>query len=59
MVHHSISLTRVKHLTDESGLCLQCGEEAQVSHDARGFICEDCGCKRVYGTQELIAMLAS
>ena len=43
---------------DSMGFCLACGDEAYgVEPDARGYKCESCGQRRVYGAEELIFML--
>jgi DNA-directed RNA polymerase subunit RPC12/RpoP len=40
------------------GLCLACGEEAYgVKPDARGWKCEECGEREVYGAEELLVMM--
>jgi hypothetical protein len=39
------------------GLCLACGAEASgVEPDARGYECETCGERKVYGIPELLIM---
>jgi hypothetical protein len=44
---------------DNSGFCLACGEQAWgVEPDARGYECESCGEKKVYGAEELLLMMA-
>ena len=45
---------------DESlGFCLSCGEEASgVEPDARGYVCEACDEKQVYGAEEILIMFA-
>jgi hypothetical protein len=38
-----------------AGFCLACGEEAyNVEPDARGYTCEHCGKKKVFGAEELL-----
>lgn len=40
---------------DNMGFCLACGEEAYgVEPDARGYECECCGARKVYGAEELL-----
>jgi len=40
-----------------AGFCVRCGDEAcQVEPDARGYECEGCEEKGVYGTEELLMM---
>lgn len=42
---------------DYMGFCLECGAEAYgVEPDARGYECESCGAKKVYGAEELLIM---
>jgi len=42
---------------DMGGACIGCGEEAfGIEPDARGYECEECGCMKVYGAEELIIM---
>lgn len=42
-----------------AGFCLACGEEASgVEPDARGYECEACGAKKVYGAEECLFMIA-
>lgn len=42
---------------DGTGLCTECGEEAGYCEpDARGYECEYCGEKSVYGVEELLLM---
>jgi DNA-directed RNA polymerase subunit RPC12/RpoP len=37
------------------GFCIECGDEAYgVEPDARGYRCESCGAKAVYGAEELL-----
>ena len=37
------------------GFCLDCGHEQDcVEPDARGYTCDYCGAKRVYGAEELL-----
>ena len=42
---------------DNGGFCLACEEEAYgVEPDARGYTCESCDAKKVYGIEELLLM---
>jgi len=42
---------------DNEGYCMACGEPAYgVEPDARGYECEACGEKEVYGLEELMLM---
>lgn len=47
-----------QHCDDYDGFCLACGEwgEGGVEPDARGYECEGCGKKAVYGAEELSIM---
>ena len=40
------------------GFCLACGEEADggIEPDARRYLCEACGQRKVYGLEELLLM---
>jgi len=41
------------------GFCLACGAEAHnIEPDARRYVCESCGERRVYGAEELLLMFA-
>ncbi len=42
---------------DNAGFCLACGAEADgCEPDARGYECEVCGERKVYGLEELLMM---
>ncbi len=42
---------------ENEGFCLGCGETADgVEPDARGYECENCEAKLVYGLEELLMM---
>lgn len=42
---------------DSPGWCLTCGEEVDgVEPDARKYLCECCGERKVYGMEELLTM---
>jgi hypothetical protein len=44
---------------DNPGFCLACGAEVDgVEPDARGYECEVCGARKVYGAEELLLRLA-
>lgn len=63
-VHESITSERLveaatRHMTtlDNPGFCVYCGEEQDgCEPDARGYECESCGKRGVYGAEELILM---
>ena len=42
-----------------AGFCLACGEQADgVEPDARNYVCESCGARKVFGAEELLITLA-
>lgn len=42
-----------------AGFCLACGEQADgVEPDARNYVCESCGARKVFGAEELLIMFA-
>jgi hypothetical protein len=42
-----------------AGFCLACGEQADgVEPDARNYLCESCGARKVYGAEEILMMIA-
>jgi hypothetical protein len=44
---------------DDPGFCLECGQDAYgCEPDARGYPCECCGTKAVYGAEELLLRIA-
>lgn len=61
-IHKSITYDRVfaacmrRHRSlDNPGLCLACGNEQDgCEPDARGYTCDACGERRVYGSDELL-----
>jgi hypothetical protein len=65
-IHPSITAERVaeaieRELTslDNPGFCLLCGAEADgCEPDARGYECESCGERAVYGAQEILIAIA-
>lgn len=47
---------RDTHL-DNPGFCLACGHEQEgCEPDAREYVCEECGEKKVYGAEECLFM---
>lgn len=51
------ALERSENSTDNPGFCLACGEEAfDCEPDARGYECESCGERKVYGAAEVLMM---
>lgn len=49
------ALERYNSGLDNPGFCLACGEEADgCEPDARGYECESCGAKAVYGAEEVL-----
>lgn len=62
--HPSITSARIEALcrrrsrsTDDPGLCLTCGAEADgIEPDAQGYDCESCDAPTVYGCEELMMM---
>jgi len=60
-IHPSITLGRVEDAVAESmcglespGFCILCGDDAEgVEPDARGYKCESCGKRGVYGAEEV------
>lgn len=52
-VHEGVE--RELHTIDNPGFCIACGEEADgCEPDARGYKCEYCGKREVYGAAELL-----
>lgn len=55
-----LTLARVMAAVEEDdnlGFCRACGDEAYgVEPDARGYECEACGKRAVYGAEELLIM---
>lgn len=42
---------------DQCGFCISCGAiNSEVEPDARRYPCEECGAKRVYGTDSIAEM---
>lgn len=65
-VHESVTLERVMEAVqrrdsslDNPGFCVACGADSDSCEpDARGYECEECGEKQVFGAEELLLMLA-
>lgn len=65
-MHKSITLERIMDACerrdttlDNPGFCIACGNEQEgCEPDARGYECEACGAKKVYGAEELALMIA-
>lgn len=65
-LHPSVTVDRVMEACeramsslDNPGFCAACGEEAEgCEPDARGYECESCGRRAVYGAEELLLRLA-
>jgi hypothetical protein len=65
-VHPSVTAERVmdaceRHhrFLDDPGFCVACGEEAKsIFPDARGYHCEHCEERAVYGAEELLLYFA-
>jgi hypothetical protein len=61
-IHKSITAARVTRAVkramtslDNPGFCIACGKEADgCEPDARGYECESCGARKVYGAEELL-----
>lgn len=53
-----ITLEQYQELADEyGGICISCGTEAyNIEPDARKYVCDYCGAKKVYGAEELLIM---
>jgi hypothetical protein len=42
-----------------AGFCLACGEQADgVEPDARNYLCESCGQRKVFGAEEILIAMA-
>ena len=51
------ALQRSEEGLDNPGFCLACGEEADgCEPDARGYECDSCGKRQVYGAAEILMM---
>lgn len=66
-LHKSMTIEKVidaveRRLTtlDNPGFCIACGAEADgCEPDARGYECEECGARQVYGADEILMSLAN
>ena len=64
-IHPSVTSERVIQLCEQAatsldnpGICLICGEDADgCEPDARGYRCEACGQRGVYGAEEILLMI--
>lgn len=60
-INKAVTLDRVMEAVqadDMRGFCTDCGAEAFcVEPDARGYRCESCGERDVYGAEELLLMM--
>jgi hypothetical protein len=64
-IHPSITADRIMEacerrdtVMDNPGFCIACGEDADgCEPDARGYECECCGRRCVYGAEELLLMV--
>lgn len=65
-LHSSLTVDRVLEAAegqmyglDNPGFCVACGADADgCEPDARGYECEECGKRSVYGAEELMLYLA-
>ena len=64
VIHPSLTLDRIMEAAqrsmsslDNPGFCVFCGEEQEgCEPDARGYQCDSCGKRGVYGAEELLVM---
>lgn len=64
-IHESITIERVVAAVEsqifgleDPGFCIACGADATgVEPDARNYLCEECGEKKVFGASELLLMV--
>ena len=64
-MHKNVSLEKImdacerrNNSLDNPGFCVKCGHESDgCEPDARGYECEYCGEKSVYGAEELLMMI--
>lgn len=62
LIHHSVTEQRVLEMIedyhtslDNPGICLVCGEDADgVEPDARGYTCDACERRGVYGAEQIL-----
>ena len=53
------AVQRYNTTLDNPGICLACGEEAMdCEPDARGYKCDTCELRQVYGAEELLFYVA-
>lgn len=65
-LHPSLTVDRIfdavkrQHTSlDNPGFCIACGcENDGCEPDARGYECENCGARKVYGAEELLMRVA-
>ena len=65
-LHSSLTVDRIMEAaqeqmmgTDNPGFCVACGEDADgCEPDARGYECECCGKRAVFGAEELLLHVA-
>jgi hypothetical protein len=65
-MHPSITIDRVieanqryDQTLDNPGFCIACGADADgCEPDAERYRCEECGCRQVYGAQQLLLIMA-
>lgn len=61
-MHESLTVDRIMEAAESQmfgmenpGFCIACGSDADgCEPDARGYECEECGKRAVYGAQELL-----
>lgn len=64
-LHPSLTAERIAEAVElgqtsleNPGFCIECGEDAsECEPDARGYECESCGKRAVYGAEELLLMV--
>ena len=65
-LHPTLTTDRILEAVESSmmdlespGFCVKCGDDAYgVEPDARGYKCESCGARAVYGAEELLLYVA-
>jgi len=65
-MHASVTLDRVTDAVEQAmssldnpGICVACGEDQDgCEPDARGYECDACGKRAVYGAEELLMHMA-
>lgn len=61
-IHNSVTIEKITDAversmvgTDNPGFCVKCGTETEgVEPDTRGYRCDACGERAVYGAEELL-----